>query len=328
MEILNSKNKMQTFSDADQYAMGEFLLGQLEKLDQRRYGPMYNPTYKRDINFRSDVNMYDTASSYVKYFFRANNGSGGKIADGVAIQNATPEQDFVYRKYTQPLYLIERAVSYNFFELKTSVLLNRPIDQLKYEALMISHDMEMEKIVYIGNEDKGTTGLLNNPDAIANEQNLAVNWLGTTPDPDGIVKDINDMFTAAWQRTGYNVLPKRMLMSPILYSRLVEMKVSQAGNCSVLNYVKENSIVKNELGVMPEILSLKWLDPAIPNAIPNRIIVYDKDERYLRIPYVPMQRLFPNEIINNSFKATYYAKYGGMELVYPETLNYFKVKTA
>ena len=48
----NTQNNIYTFSDAEQSSMREFLIGELEKLDQKRYGPMYNPTYKRDIDFR------------------------------------------------------------------------------------------------------------------------------------------------------------------------------------------------------------------------------------------------------------------------------------
>ena len=325
----NTQNNIYTFSDAEQSSMGEFLIGELEKLDQKRYGPMYNPTYKRDIDFRTDVQLIDTASSFVKYYFRASNGNNGQqVAAQNPASNTAPEVNFEYTKYTQPLYMIQRAVSYNFIELKRSIALGRPIDSALYDALMLAHDMEMERLVYIGDKTKNTTGLLNNADAITKEVSLNAKWSDPTTTPDAIVKDVNDMFSVAWKNTNYNILPKRMLMSPTLYSTLVSRKVSEAGNVSILNYVKENSIVRNTLGIDPEIYPLKWLEDKIPDAITNRIVVYEKREDFIRLPYVPLQRITPIELFNSGYKANYHALYGGMEVVYPETLNYFKVKTA
>lgn len=327
MVLMDENNNLKTFNDADLPSMGEFLIGQLEKLDQRVYGPLYNPEYKRDIDFRQDISIYDTASSYQKIYYRATNGvNNAKTAFTASNVNANPETGFEYYKVTNDLHRIERSISYSLFDLERSKLLNKPIDSIMYDAMQMAHQMEVDRAVYTGLKEKGTTGLFNNADAIANETTLSVKW-ETASNVDDIVQDINNMFFNAWKRTAFNVLPTKMIMPPSLYSFLVSRKVSEAGNVSVLNYVRENSIVRNKLNILPEIVPSKWLEKGIDGAIENRIIVYEKNPMYIRLPYIPLQRFGMLETTNNALKSNFVGVIGNMEVIYPEILNYFKVKT-
>ena len=317
--------KVKTFTDADIQINGEYFLGQLEKLDQKLYGPIYSTTYQRDIKFRSDVTLFDNATSYQKVFFRATDGD--KTAHSEAYVNAAPGVDFETIKISNPLYYTNRMLDYNIIDLETSRRLNRPIDSMKIEALAMVHHQEIERIVYTGDTTKKTTGLLNNEDAITSQINLNANWLQPTTKPDSIVKDFNDMLMAAWKRTNFNIMPSSMLISPTLYGALVERKVSEAGNMSVLNYVLENNIAA-KTGTNITINPLRWLETGLTGAVENRIVLYTNEEQYIRLPYVPFQRFGEASVQGLTFRANYVSKFGHLEVIYPELLTYFKVKTA
>lgn len=329
MEVGLDNTSLMTFSDAEIQESGAFLLSQLEKLDPRLYQPIYNNTIHRDIKFRTDVTELDTASSFQKVYFKDTKGANGGIPYYAPHTNTIPGVDVSAEKITHSFRIWARRIAYNLIDLRRSKMLNKPLDAMKMDALGLSHIMDLEKAVYIGDSTQGYTGLLNDPEAITAATALKVDWTAAATTADSIVQDINDMFMKAWERTKFNFLPTKMIMSPELYGLLVSKKVSEAGNVSVLNYVRENSIVKNTLGILPEIVSVRWLSSSLTaeGAVANRIIVYENREDFIRYPYSPLKRIGNVYQAGAEYHADYMAGFGELEIVYPETLNYFTVKT-
>jgi hypothetical protein len=116
------------------------------------------------------------------------------------------------------------------------------------------------------------------------------------------------------------VCPDRLLIDPTNYSRLVATLVSSAGNISVLEYLKNNSLSNAINGRPLEILPSKWLTSRGAGST-NRMVAYTKDAERVRFPLVPLQRT-PLEYRDIRQLTTYFGRLGVVEVVYPETLGY------
>ncbi|MFX5743220.1 major capsid family protein, partial [Acinetobacter baumannii] len=69
----------------------------------------------------------------------------------------------------------------------------------------------------------------------------------------------------------------------------VSKKVSDAGNISVLEYLKQNTISNSINGRPLNIQPLKWLyQRGAANA--DRMVAYTKEQDKVRFPLVPLQR--------------------------------------
>lgn len=180
--------------------------------------------------------------------------------------------------------------------------------------------MDTDEQVYIGDSVLGVAGLLNLPDITPLA--AAAAWTATT-DPDVILQDINLLLTDVWMRSGYAVCPAKIGLAPELFGLLTIKKVSSAGNISVLEYVKINSIAYQENGEPLEIVSIKWASKRGAGGS-HRIVAYTQDEKYIRFPMVPLLNT-PLEYRSMQQLTVYYGKLGQVEAPYSNTISYLDV---
>jgi hypothetical protein len=138
--------------------------------------------------------------------------------------------------------------------------------------------------------------------------------------PTQILNDINTLLNAVWAASGWAVCPSELRLPPIPFSLLVSAKVSTAGNMSLLEYVKVNSLSNSVNGRPLNIQPLKWLNGAGASST-NRMMAYTKDKNRVRYPLVPLQRT-PLEYRSIYQLTTYFGRLGVVEFVYSETAGY------
>ena len=63
-----------TFDNATIDSTGEFMIHELERLDQQLHEPLYAVTWGRDIDLREDVSIADELSSFTNSTFAAAGG--------------------------------------------------------------------------------------------------------------------------------------------------------------------------------------------------------------------------------------------------------------
>lgn len=151
-----------TYDRATIDSSGVFLIGELERLDQTMHEPLVSITWGRDIDLREDVTVADEFSSFTNSTFAAAGGINptGKSwigKDSNAITGVTLD----IGKTAQRLHLWGMELSYTIPELESAQKLGRPIDQQKYEAIKLKHQMDIDETVYKGDTDLGFTGLIN-----------------------------------------------------------------------------------------------------------------------------------------------------------------------
>lgn len=322
---------------------GAFLVGELERLDLTLHEPLAAVTWGRDINLREDVTTADEVSSFTisTYFSAGGLGTGQGVGNGKSWigkdTNQVSRVSVDIAKVTQPLIPWGKEIAYTVLELESAAKLGRPVDEQKYRALQLAHQMEIDEMVYYGDTPGAFYGLVNSNlrttfDAVTNVSNVANGAqnspLWTQKTPDEILQDFNEVLTSAWAATGWSILPSDILLPPADFGYIATQKVSNAGNVSILNYVLENNITARQGGATLDIKPVKWClgtgvngTVGTGNAGHDRMVVYTNDKDRVRYPMTMLSKT-PLQYDSIWHRSTYYGRLGVLEVVYPETLAY------
>ena len=300
-----------------------YFVNQLDNLDRKLYEPLYNVTWGRDINLRTGITMANESTSFI----RSNiGGIGTQRAQGkpwISPNTTTlPGVSVNGERIVLPLRLLGQEISYTSVELERSQLVGQPIDAQKFDAMNIMYQMNTDEMVYVGDTDVGATGLVNSSlvtsAAVANGTAGTPAWATKTPDE--ILKDVNDMVTAAWQASGFAACPDKVLLPPAQFAYISSQKVSNAGNVSILQFLEDNSISLRVNGRKLDIQPVKWLTGR-GAAGADRMVAYTNQEDKVRFPMVPVRRETPY-YLGIKFNAPYIWAFGEVEFIYPETVVY------
>lgn len=302
-----------------------YYVNQLENLDKRLYEPLVSVSWGRDIKLRPGITMDDESTSFILAAFAA----AGTLQNNVgnfpwisAETTAIPGVSINGKKVVLPLRPLAREVSYTSIELGRSQRTGQPIDVQKVNALNLLYQMNTDQMVYIGSSDVGATGLVNDPTVTVSPVSTGISgsslWVNKTPDE--IVADVNAELDAVWLSAAYAVCPGKLLVPPAQFGYIASQKVSSAGNISILQYIKQNSITLEINGSPLDIQPVKWLTGAGGGG-EDRMVAYTNSEDRVRFPMVPIRRetAYYQGI---RFTAPYLYAFGQMEVVYPETLGY------
>lgn len=311
---------LMTFDRRTIDSAGSFLVGELERLDQRLHEPLAAVTWSRDIDLREDVSIADEFSAFTNSSFAAAPGVSGSGKawigkDATAITGIALD----IGKTTTPLSLWGMQLGWTIPELESAQKLGRPVDQQKFAGMNLKWNMDIDEQVYIGDSALGLTGLVNSDSKVGTTGNAVTgNWATATPDQ--ILADVNELLNATWAASAYAVCPSELRLPPILFGLLVSRTVSTAGNISILEYLKQNSLSNSINGRPLNIQPLKWLvDRGAANA--ERMVAYTKDQHRVRFPLVPLQRT-PLEYRDLRQLTTYFGRLGAVEFPYGETVGY------
>lgn len=328
----------QTWDGKTVDSTGAFLVGELERLDQKLHEPLVSTSWGRDIDLREDVTIGDEVTSFMVSQYASNGGlgTGQGIGNGKAWVGKNTDQvagvSVDLGRIPHPLRPWALELKYTVMELESSIRVGRPIDQQKYDALVMKHDMDIDEQVYIGDAAFGDTGLLNNsavtPTNVApgTETGNPTKWSGKSPAE--ILIDINTALASVWAASGWKVMPNRILIPPAQFGALSTELVSTAGNTSVLKYILENNLLAASGQGKLEIAPLKWLIGAGVGGVigqvgtVDRMVVYTKNQEYVRFPMTLLQKT-PIQYVSLYHMTTYFCKLGVVEVVYPQTLGYF-----
>lgn len=314
-----TKDGLMTFDRQTIDSAGAFLIGELERLDQNLHEPLASVTWSRDIQLREDVSIADELSSFTNSAFAAAGGASpngkswiGKDATsiaGIALDIG---------KTATPLTLWGMQLGWTIPELESAQKLGRPVDQQKFKGMQLKYQMDVDEQVYIGDSALGLSGLVN-ASVVTNTSN-AVTGTWSTATPAQILADVNELLNSVWAASAFAVCPDELRLPPVQYSQLVSTLISQAGNISVLEFLRNNSLSNSINGRPLNIQPLKWLTGR-GAAGKDRMIAYTNDMERVRFPLVPLQRT-PLEYRGIHQLTTYFGRLGGVEFVYPETIGY------
>lgn len=316
---------------------GAFLVGELERLDYTMHMPLVNITYSRDVDMREDVTIADefSAFTYSNFASAGGLGTGNGIRNGKAwiskeatqVSSASVDID----KISLPLHEWGLELKYSILELESAARVGRPIDQQKMFAINKKHEMDIDEQVYVGDAGYNETGLFNAA-RVTNVSNVpngaAASPLWSMKTPAEILADVNSVIVSAWQASGWDVIPNRVMLPPQQFAYINSTIISTgAGNISILKFLLDNNMIARSGRGTLEILPSKWLIGAGTGGTlgttgtVDRMVAYTKAYDYVRYPMTGLQRT-PIQYDGMWHKMIYFCRLGVLEVVYPETMAY------
>lgn len=305
---------------------GAFLVSELEKRDTMIREPLTSVTYPRDVPIDVGGGWVDFVSAMSVAYGMTNGAQNGPVHAGGA--NNVPVVQANMDKGLFKAHTFAAALRVMFVDMAKSNFIGRSLDQLLGQGVRLAYDKHMDANVYVGMEEYGTTGLINNPDAVESTAagngatNPSTKWADKTPAQ--ILADINAALTAAWLAAEYDgsAVPNHILLPFEQYTYIMNTPVSDLATESIMDYVMKNNIAaKNGGGLY--IGATRWLKGAGTGGT-DRMVVYINDRRFVKVDeLVPLSRVMtsPNAA-EVCYDTSYMANVSEVQLFYPNTIRY------
>lgn len=305
--------------DAAGIASGQaFLVSELEKRDTLVRTPLTSFTYTRDLPIRVGGGWAEYVSA-MQVGYGVTGGSGDGIihaggADGIPMVQAD------FSKGLYKTHAIAAGTRVMWVDMQKGNMTGRNIDSLLRDGLRMTYDKHMDENAYVGFAKYGTTGLINNPDAVVTS--AGATFAASTAD--AILQIINNAIIAAWAAAEYDLdaIPNHILMPYEQYNLIATTKVTNLAEKTILTFLLENNIAAKN-GVDLFIGATKWCDGA-GTANADRMVVYCNKERYIAMDeLVPLTRAMTSTNTENFCYDTAYAgNVSEVEVFYSQTIVY------
>lgn len=309
-----------TMSAMDSAAIGSgmaFLVGELEKKDPKLNEPLTSVTWMRDIVAKTGGGWIEATSNlFVDYATTGGNSNGlirGQSNEIPVVQANTSKDIFKVFQWSNVLKV-------PFIDQQKMQGIGRSLDNILDNGIKLNYNKSIDYIVYRGVEEENIYGLVNNPNVttttVVNGAKGTKTWATKTPDE--ILDDINTLLTEAWTNSEYDLggMPNHILIPPQQYTYIATRKVSDAGNVSILTYLLENNIAKNQ-GIELAIEPSRWCVGSGLSGT-DRMVAYVNDESKVLIDIpVPLMRAMTQPSVGDmAYLTAYAANIGQVKFLY------------
>ena len=324
----NASGPVRPFAmDAAGIASGQaFLTSELEKRDMMVRTPLTSFTYTRDLPIRVGGGWAEFVSA-MQVGYGITGGSGDGIMTA-ASANGIPMIQADFSKGLFKTHMIAAGTRVQWIDMQRGNMTGRNLDSLLRDGLRMTYDKHMDENAYVGFAAYGTTGLLNNPDALVTDAAATGSSSGTTfksKTPDQILQDINDAILTAWEQAEWDLdaVPNHILMPYEQYNYLATTRVSELAEKTILTFLLENNVAKQN-GSDLFIGATAWCKGAAADGSDDRMVVYCNKERYIAMDeLVPLTRAMTSP---NTQYFCYDTAYAGnvseVEVFYDQTIVY------
>jgi hypothetical protein len=300
-----------------------FLTAELEKRDPKLNEPLQSVTWPRDIVAKTGGGWVEfTSNQFVDYATTGGNESGiiGGETNDIPIMQANLNKD-VFKVFS-----FANILKVPFVDQQKLQNIGRSLDDILDKGIRLNYNKSIDNIVYNGLSGFNIFGLMNDPTLVAS---TAPNGVSTFSDwnrktPDEILDDVNSILTATWTASEYDLtgMANHVLVPPVQYGYLVGRKVSSAGNISILQFLLENNIGKNQ-GIDITIAPSRWCTAA-GAAGKDRMLAYVNDDSRVNFDLpVPLSRVMtqPN-VTEMAYLTAYAAQLGQVKFLYKTCARY------
>ena len=301
-----------------------FLTGELEKLDSKVREPLTSVTWQRDIVAKTGGGWVEFTST-----FDMDYGTSGPNQKSIVGSGTTtvPVMQVNTNKNLFKVFTWMHAMQVPFVDQAKLKQIGRNLEDLLDKGIRLNYNKTLDENVYTGFTDQGMTGLLNDANVVtglvANGAAGTTEW--TTKTADEILQDVNSALVDAWSAAEYDLkgMPNHILISPAAYAYITLHKVSEAGNISIMEYLLQNNIAKNQ-GKQISIEPCRWCIKA-GTAQKDRMMVYVNDEDMVNFDItVPITRAMTQPSIERAAYMTLYAaQIGQVKFNYYQPVRYY-----
>ena len=260
----------------------------------------------------------------VAYGITGGAGNGPVTAGGA---NGLPIVQASVDKGVYKAHVFAVALRVMFQDMQRSNFIGRSLDQMLTDGVRMAYDKHNDQLVYTGLSEYGTTGLINNPDAVETTVTAGAggktNWADKTPDE--ILADINTAITATWAAAAYDLdaIPNHILIPYEEYTYILTTKVTELATETIYDYVMRNNVATKNGGSL-FIGATSWCK-GVGTSDTDRMVVYVNKERYVKMDeLVPLSRIMsaPN-VANVCYDTAYMANLSEVQIMYPQTITYW-----
>lgn len=323
LKMFDGAPMMQKMNDAAIASGLAFITGELEKRDPKLYEPLTSVTWMRDIVAETGGGWTEFTSNFFVDYASTGSGTSGMIgseANNIPVMQANITKDN-YKVFNWSNILRIPFVGQQFMNQ-----IGRSLDDILDKGIKLNYNKDIDTMVYEGYADLDVYGLVNNPDVTATAVPAGVStdteWTKKTPDE--ILDDINNALLATWTASEYDVegMANHILIPPAQYAHIVTRKVSDAGNISILQYLLENNIAKNQ-GVDIQIFPSRWCSSAGAGNT-DRMVAYRNDKDKIRIDLpVTLNRVMTQPVVQQmAYMTAFAAQIGQVKIMYNQTIRY------
>jgi len=301
-----------------------FLISELEKRDPLIRQPLTSVTWARDVpvNVGGGWVEFETALN-IDY----GDGGSGDNSVTAAGSNVVSMAQSNLDKDIWPAHVYSKGLRIPIIAQLRQQIAGRSLDQMLTDGVRLSYDKHMDQNVYLG--VYGRTGLLN--DAGVSRSTVApsagsassTRWINKTPDE--ILYDVNKAIELTWAGAGYDreAIPNHLLIDYANFAYIIGQKVSTAGNVSILQFLRENNIAKENGGEL--FIGATRFNATAALDGGARMAVYVHAPRFLEVSELaPLNRMMtaPNPTFA-AYDSLYQANVGALKLFYLTTLTYW-----
>ncbi|HBC94381.1 MAG TPA: hypothetical protein DCZ10_16145 [Pelotomaculum sp.] len=300
-----------------------FLVGELEKRDPKIREPLTSVTWQRDIVAKTGGGWVEFTSTYnVSYATAGPNQHGiiGGQSNNIPVMQADIGKD-IYKVFTWA-----NNLKIPFVDQSKLQSIGRNLDEILDKGIRLNYNKTLDQNVYRGFDEFGTTGIINDPyvtaSSVAEGASGSTEW--TTKTPDEILFDINQTMVAGWAASEYDLsgMPNHILLPPAQYAYLVETKISSAGNMSILEFLLQNNIGRNQ-GIDLSINPSRWCIGAGENGTDRMVAYVNNDDRLYFDLTVPLSRIMTQPSVNDlAYLSAYAAQMGVVKFLYLQPPRY------
>ena len=270
-----------------------FLVGELEKRDEKLHEPLTSITWPRDMPVKTGGGWVDSISVFdVSYA-----SEGGQ--DGGLIGNETNDLPMIQADIGKDNYKTFQwghILKVPLIDQQKLQKIGRNLDEVLNKGLHLVHDKMMDRNVYQGITSHGSYGLVNDPNITTvtadphTENGSDTTWKDKTPDE--ILADVNRVLLETWEASEYDLsgMANHILLPAEQYAYLVQTKVGVTGDKSILQFLLENNLGKNQ-GIDLVIAPCRFCKGAGTGST-DRMVAYCNDIERVRFDItVPLRRM-------------------------------------
>jgi hypothetical protein len=231
--------------DAQQVAMG-FLIRQATLIEPTVYQMRY-----QDIQYPGLIPVDTSAPDWIQTvtYFSMDGVGQAQWFHGNA--NDVPKVELTREKFETGVSMAAIGYGYTLEELGTAIMMNMNLSSDKAALARRIAEEKVEQVAWVGDAQKGFTGLVNSSAAAATTAPADGTGSATTfasKTPTLILRDVNGVLTGIWLGTLGGAMADTLILPASVLSELGSRMVSEHNPMTVLEYIIRNNIYTQTTG--------------------------------------------------------------------------------
>ena len=300
-----------------------FLMKELEKVDEAILEPLSGTDWPRDMPVITGGGLMENIAA-IDVTYASSGGDDDNLFFEAA--NDIPVIQADMSKQVARTFNFAEYMAFSVLEKEKMTQVGRDPETFLNKGIRLHCDKVIDRNVYSGFTKVNSTGLVNNPNIVRSSAlphtsgGTDTQWQYKTADE--ILDDINRAISSLWRDNdcSSDALPNHILVPVEQFGQLVTRKVSDDSERSILTYVLENNIARQQ-GVDLVISPCKWCSGAGSNGTDRMVVYCNRVDRICFNLTQPLRRM-DTEYAEMRIKIPYFAQFSEVRFLYPSTVRY------